>query len=81
MAGTAAGPTVATRDGFAFNTVAPPPQPEVYDHPGVYAQRFDGLEPAGAASGDIEPVTDPGGNLWLCRTDAGGNYSECIPWP
>ena len=76
------GPTTAAGgEPFDFRALGLEPKPVIYDHPGSYAQRFDGIDPGGTGGGDIEPVTDPAGNLWLCRTDEDGGYSECIPWP
>lgn len=67
-------------DHFVFAAAQAGTEHQVYDYPGGYAGRFDGLDP-GNGTADIEPVTDPAGNLWLCRTDEDGSYSECIPWP
>ena len=68
-------------DRLVFHPVETAPRSAGYDYPGDYAQRFDGIGPGSDEPADIEPVTDPAGNLWLCRTDEDGNYTDCIPWP
>lgn len=61
-------------DRFVFIAADPPPETDLYDYPGAYAQRFDGID---VATVDPEPEL----SLELSPFEAGdyANQFECIP--